>query len=196
MLTGGCNRMGSIATPTPMRAPRSHGTACSLRGAGRGLWADILREHPPQIAVLGNRVATPATATVWDGTQWIQIATGWYIAEADEVVDWHVDGQGQVVGVRDAAGTVAPVRLATADESTAATVATWAIAQRLAWLPSVFYHVVNSTEWLLVHQTSLLAGAVLLVLMNLALPLVRRGYYYVQGRAVPVLVGSVRTRRG
>lgn len=167
-----------------------------VAGAGRGLWADILREHPPQIAVLGNRVATPATATVWDGTQWIQIATGWYIAEADEVVDWHVDGQGQVVGVRDAAGTVAPVRLATADESTAATVATWAIAQRLAWLPSVFYHVVNSTEWLLVHQTSLLAGAVLLVLMNLALPLVRRGYYYVQGRAVPVLVGSVRTRRG
>ncbi len=54
----------------------------------------------------------------------------------------------------------------------------------------------NSTEWLLVHQTSLLVGAVFLVVMSLALPLVRRGYYCVQGRAVPVLVVSVRTQRG
>ena len=173
-----------------------HGVLVAGAGSGRGLWADILREHPPQIALLGNRVATPATATVWDGTQWIQIATGWYIAETDAVADWHVDPLGQVVGVRDAAGTVAPVRLAAADESTAATVATWAITQRLGWLPFVVYHVVNSTEWLLVHQTSLLVGAVFLVVMSLALPLVRRGYYCVQGRAVPVLVVSVRTQRG
>ena len=72
----------------------------------------------------------------------------------------------------------------------------WAITQDVAWLPFVVYHVVNSTEWLLVNQTRLLVGAVLLVVMSLALPWVRRGYYGVQGRAVPVLVVSVRTQRG